>query len=558
MQVRSVAVSAPQPRRGSSGGSNAAAIGGVLVLFVAIFVASYRYGSGQPRDEGSRRSTDLRKRGDYLRDGLKACQAKAKKSQQRTADLKGESASLWKSNRQLEEENERLVRMNEDLEKKSIECVENSEIQKQAWSDEDQKTARVLTELDRRNKALRIKAKRLSSVQGMRTILLLGSIKKLAEENRRLRQRLDLPVVEPSDEYVSGLVTKWRKLDRTLADASDTGGGDLLQGNASDFSQLLRRPRVDYQLDERHASKIFFQQRGPDGRYVKPSWHGRVGTPPLQHGALIGSQGSVAVLSITRQLRVLYEYALCAMANNITKFMYPTAFRATAKHPPEQLHDFLETPLVAFCDDCRTQHSSPEFKLLCQGYSSEDQYGSFLFWRMRSRLRFKANLLEAADKWVQDHGFQGLNKTLAVRLKRGDFQEKCPNHYKNGRPQLSYLRLLKGRVKELSTEFDAQCYPGTAHVARSINAICAEKDIERVYLSTDTSRQELDALRGMVKTPIVVRPNTGNKTRDSVVDVIVASRMRYLLLNRFDIASTHMAEYFLLENRLRSSRITVW
>eukprot|EP01062_Namystynia_karyoxenos_P048536 TRINITY_DN36_c0_g1_i1.p1 TRINITY_DN36_c0_g1~~TRINITY_DN36_c0_g1_i1.p1 ORF type:complete len:595 (+),score=254.01 TRINITY_DN36_c0_g1_i1:126-1787(+) len=550
--------------RGSGAADNqqVAAVAAVLTLMVALFVGAYRWGSSW-QGEDVRRGSDLRQTGDYLRDQLKVCRSKTHYSLERTTSFKGESGVLWQGNRQLEEENERLVRLNEELEKKSIECVENNELQKQTWSEEDQKAARELAELDRRNKELRFTAKRLSSAQGMRTILLLASIRKLAEENRRLRQKLELPSVEPSDEYIAGLVEKWRRVDKALTEAGETGpmsdrAGEVLKPNGTEFSQLLRRPKLDWQLDHRHAALIFWQTKGPDGEYVQPSWLGRVGTPKLQHGVLVGQQFA-PIMDIARQLRVLYEYALCAMGNNLTEFMYPTGFRTHSRAAPESLHDYLETPLVSFCDECRPQHNSAEFKLLCQGFSSEDQYGSPLFWRMRSRLRFRSSLLKRAERWMEDSGFGGVNRTLAVRLKRGDFEEKCQMIRSRGRPQLSFLRLLRGRVRESSTSFDNQCFPGTEHVIRTINDVCGAKRIERVFLTTDAAQNEVDLIRSRVKVPVVVhRPTHRNYTHDTILEIVVASSMRYAILNRFDIQSTHIGEYFLLANRLQGSRLMVW
>lgn len=46
-------------------------------------------------------------------------------------------------------------------------------------------------------------------------------------------------------------------------------------------------------------------------------------------------------------------------------------------------------------------------------------------------------LLRLAHQWIESNGYDA-GRTLAVRLKRGDFQEKCSTQWKKGRPQLSY------------------------------------------------------------------------------------------------------------------------
>jgi len=58
--------------------------------------------------------------------------------------------------------------------------------------------------------------------------------------------------------------------------------------------------------------------------------------------------------------------------------------------------------------------------------SSEDQYGSFMFWRMRSRITFKSSLQEAADQWMEANGFADPRRALGVRIPRGAaFERKC-------------------------------------------------------------------------------------------------------------------------------------
>jgi len=488
-----------------------------------------------------------------LRDQLRNCQARTNYSRVKTTNLKGEQGQLWNSNHHLEGENERLVKVNEELEKKAIECAESIEMQKQEVSEEDRRNARILAELERRNKELRDKAKRYSNVQGMRTILLLANIKKLTEENVRLRNRLEMPKMDPNDEYIGSLVQKWRKIDETLAEAgSDPKAVPVLRPNGTEFSQILKRPKTDFRYEEKkNKGRIFIQSKGKDGEYNRPTWRGRVGTQPLKHGVMFGSKDAIETLDVTRQFRVLYEYALCALGNNITKFIYPTQFRRSPKGVTEMLHELVDTPLILFCDDCRPQHKTPEFKLLCQGYSTEVQYGSHLFWRMRSRLSFNPKFLKLADSWLEKEGLAlNRNGTLTVRFKQGEYVETA-------RPQLSYSRLLKGRAKELGESKKDQV-PGVDTALEAVNKVIAERGVHTVYLTSDAPSKIIEQFKNGVKAKIVRYPGTGQRTEDAIVDIVIASRMESVIVNRFDITSTHIAEFFLLNNKLRASKVFVW
>eukprot|EP01062_Namystynia_karyoxenos_P080806 TRINITY_DN876_c0_g1_i1.p1 TRINITY_DN876_c0_g1~~TRINITY_DN876_c0_g1_i1.p1 ORF type:complete len:557 (+),score=169.91 TRINITY_DN876_c0_g1_i1:102-1772(+) len=547
----------PGPRSSESQAGGTIAVLGALAAFAGLFTLAYRWGSSTQASEGSSRAGDAKRRSDFLRDQVRQCTKKTTHSQYRTANLKGEAATLWQTNKQLEEDNERLVKMNEELEKRSIECVEGSELQKQTWSDEDKKNADALNKLDKHNKELRLRSKRLSSVTGMRMVLLQSGVQKLGEENRRLRAKLGMESVAQDEAYANSLVAKWKDPQAGAAQISNLNWRNVVAPNRTEFTQILRKPKTDFQFDEdRHSRRIFFPTKTNDGDYTKPSWNGRSGTQKLQHGVHVGER-YVTPVDISRSIRILYEYALCAMGNNITRFMYPNHFRATRNTAEDSLVDYIETPLVLFCDDCMPQHRTGEFKLLCQGYSSEDQYGSFMFWRMRSRIVFKSTLRMAAERWMEHNDFTDRTSSLAVRLVRATSSSKC-----NRRPQLSYLRLLKGRAHETSDSVEEQCNPSIAHVLKVIKSIARKNGVSKVFFSLEgVSEDEWSDLQTGVQeagAQAFRRLPGGQRARDAALDILIASQMGRIIVNRWDITSTHIAEYFLLENRLRSQNITVW
>eukprot|EP01065_Artemidia_motanka_P030687 TRINITY_DN36753_c0_g1_i1.p1 TRINITY_DN36753_c0_g1~~TRINITY_DN36753_c0_g1_i1.p1 ORF type:complete len:575 (+),score=227.64 TRINITY_DN36753_c0_g1_i1:93-1727(+) len=544
MAMRGVGV----PVQQSSGPDRTPLVVGVAaVACVAIWYGAYSLGTNQA-SEGLVRSAGLKQRTEFLRTQLAECQQKTTSSERLTSSLKGDALFLWQWSKELEEDNERLVKMNEDLEKRSIECVENSESQKQSWSEEDRSNAGTLSKLDRRNKDLVQHSMRLHNTRGMKMILLESTLRKLGEENKRLREKLELPSVTQGGEYADSLVTKWKgNVSRIPA-----------KPNRTEFSQLLRKPNLDWTFSEAdHAERIAFPRRTPDGHYRKPTWNGREGTQKLVHGVHVNSR-YVSSLGVAEQFRTLYEYALCAMGNNMTKMMYPAHFRHRDARPGWKetanrhlsLADFVETPMVNFCDDCRPQHKTPEFHLLCQGYSSRHQYGSFMFWRTRSRIAFKSRLMEAADKWISAMEIDDKDGAVAVRLARDNCGVKSP--------QLSYLRLLKGRVREVFTDSSAQCSPDIHDAVSAVGRIAKTARAGVVYLS-GLDKKDFQAFEnGLRGLRVLRREPSGASAENTVIDILIAAQMGHLIANRYDVVSTLMVEQHLLNHRLKVKNITVW
>eukprot|EP01062_Namystynia_karyoxenos_P048541 TRINITY_DN36_c0_g2_i3.p1 TRINITY_DN36_c0_g2~~TRINITY_DN36_c0_g2_i3.p1 ORF type:complete len:578 (+),score=240.06 TRINITY_DN36_c0_g2_i3:89-1822(+) len=558
---------------------NALGLGGV-VLLAALFAAAYHFGAGRQAEEGSQRTQDLKQRVDYTRDTLKKCQNRTRLSREHTHVLQGEGGEVWQRNKRLEEENNRLVRLNEELEKRNIECVENSELTKHRWRDEDNRNAERLSALDQENRLLRSQSKRLRGTQGMRTIILLATVKKLAQEMATLRQSLKLPAATIDSEFIDSLVVKWMEIDSAARAKGQVGplshhSGEVLPPNKSEMWSGLRRPSVLEQFDpDRRVRSMFVPKRGATG-WRLPCWNERCGTQDVRHGTYVGSR-LAPITDVNRQMRVLYEYALCAVGNNITKFMYPTSFKRCKSCHTEYVHNYIETPLVLFCDDCRPQHNTNTFKLLCAGNTAEQLYGSELFWRMRSRLRFKGRFFNIAYDWLDENRFgvpggrlKG-SRTLAVRLPRGEEWAKACNAAREAkRPVLSYSKLLKAKdgVVEHSDDHDEQCMPPWSVVYSKINARAAwlAKDggdaQVKVYISSgpgSISDAEWYDLQTNVNYPIFRRLSHGRPTEDDIVDSLIAACSERLILNRFDIKSSIILEAYQLWNSLMVGGTHVW
>eukprot|EP01065_Artemidia_motanka_P052035 TRINITY_DN929_c3_g5_i1.p1 TRINITY_DN929_c3_g5~~TRINITY_DN929_c3_g5_i1.p1 ORF type:complete len:577 (+),score=219.39 TRINITY_DN929_c3_g5_i1:67-1797(+) len=550
-----------------------------LVVVAAVCFLAYRVGAGRGADEGKERSRDLRLRGEIIREQITKCHHASAGYRKKMEALQGESAEVAARSGRLEAENDRLVQLNSKLEKRSIECVESTELTKQQWNEEDARNAEKLQKLERRNKELRRKSKRLSGVQGMRTILLLSNIKKLAQEMTELRKSLGMPQQTVDSEFIDGMVTKWQKIDEDIRKGGGTGPmshklGEVLPPNRSEMWAGFKRPSILERFDpDRHVRTIFIPKKDvTSGDWQLPCWSARCGTQDLRHGTYIDSR-SLPITDVNRQMRVLYEYALCAVGLNISKFMYPTSFKRCKSCHTEYVHNYIETPLVLFCDDCRPQHAANEFRLLCQGHTSEDQYGSDLFWRTRSRLRFKGRYVSLAQSWLSFNSFmhfdelgkakEGHVPTLAVRLPRAGFKDKCGELKQINRPTLAYSRLLKGRVREYSHTFDEQCFPAWLKVVNTINKkvkAITEKGASKVkvYVSTDCTEEEWDSLVRQVNVPIYRRLATGKPTEDDIVDTYISAHADHLIVHRYDIKSTNILEAHMLLHSLLVSGVAVW
>eukprot|EP01062_Namystynia_karyoxenos_P048539 TRINITY_DN36_c0_g2_i1.p2 TRINITY_DN36_c0_g2~~TRINITY_DN36_c0_g2_i1.p2 ORF type:complete len:576 (+),score=243.94 TRINITY_DN36_c0_g2_i1:131-1858(+) len=553
-------------------------LGSGAAVILVLFLATYLWGSKKQTKISQKQAGEIKSRGEFLRKQLKQCQNGTRLRADKAVQLQGDAARLWSSNRQLEDENDRLLAVNDEMEHKKVECEENTKLTKQSWTDEDRLFSGKVWELQSVNAKLTQQVQRLSNSSiGMRSTILNALLQSLSKEHQKLRLEYDGMKPTVDRRYVDELVSKWQKIDAELVAAGKPGPmssreGEVLPINASErvTPEVTVLDRYD---PDRHAKTIFIPRRGKDGNWQLPGWNGRQGTQKLRMGVYVRSKLN-PVTTVNRQMRVLYEYALCALSKNITKFMYPSRFKRCATCKDDWLHNYIETPLVFFCDDCRPQHTTNEWRLLCQGYTSEEQYGGDLFWRTRSRLRFKGRFYSLAHSWLETNGFARFDEggaeqrdpavaTLAVRLRRDGFRAMCDGEIrKHNRPTLVYGRMLKGRVKEHGQTFSEHCFPPWELVYRKINAVAAElrrtHQTVKVYVSTDCTEEEWEQLQQAVTVPIYRRLATGKPTEDDIVDTLIAAHCRSIVANRFDIKSTHVVEVSMMLRQLDFSGISFW
>ena len=207
------------------------------------------------------------------------------------------------------------------------------------------------------------------------------------------------------------------------------------------------------------------------------------------------------------------------------------------------LIDVIDTPLVEFCDDCRPQEETGEFKLACQGFSTREQYGSQLFWRMRSRIRFKEPILIEADNFVNDND---LGEFIAIRLNwETSFKEDC-SALINNPPQMAYRRILKRKKVTEYTKADLAlaCYPTEELVVETMNNLVAKTGSTKVYVSTSMSAEQWTSLQEKISAKLFRYPE--NSTNFESIDITIASQSKYFVANRFDIVSSQIVEFYYL------------
>eukprot|EP01064_Diplonema_japonicum_P022373 TRINITY_DN3209_c0_g3_i1.p1 TRINITY_DN3209_c0_g3~~TRINITY_DN3209_c0_g3_i1.p1 ORF type:complete len:543 (+),score=79.29 TRINITY_DN3209_c0_g3_i1:66-1694(+) len=535
--------------RGKEGGTTLC----VGVFLSVVFGLVYSYGAGQAKTQGLQAAFMIRQANAAARGMIMECKKEvmdATSGEHGFAWSGEEAEQLAKRNKAIEAESEDIYKQNNEWEQRSANCSERIYMLKKKIG-EEAVNAKKLESLEATSRELIEKTRRLSGTNGMRTILLRHNLKRLAAEMNLFHKSLNMPVVDTNNPaFLDGLVAKWRGINSSKM---NIGGTIMPQDYTEKWSSFtnLATP-YDPDIDAKH---IFFPTKTADGEYVIPGWLGRHGTQDLRHGTFVGST-YMPVSDINKQMRTLYDYAICAVGLNITKFMYPTSFKSCKVCPPEQLHTYIETPVVLFCDDCLPQHHSNEFKMLCQGYLDHEQYGSGLFWRARSRLRFKGRFMTAAEKWMAANDFGQTKNTLAVRIPRSEaFTNLCESD--SLKETQAYTYLLKHKALDSGAR-DSKCLPPWGIIISTIKQYLERHEGHQVYVSTDCTEKEWTHLQEHIPVPLFRRHGTGKLSEDSVIDTFICAASNHLIVNRYDKKSTLIAEAFMLNNKLRTRNITVW
>ena len=398
----------PPPHRQADRGNTVLAVSGVTL--VVIFAAFYRYGGNQLESEWRSREDHIRERLSVTVKKTQACQESMSSPDMLHLQKDLGVGQLGEEKRGLERKQERIEQDIASKKEELLECkgrretleADDAEMKKLIEAERA-----IFVELNRRTKLL---TDHQQNPRGMRAVLLLSNLKRLSRETAGLRKDLGLKEVAMGEEYMDELVKKWN--DKA---PNQMKVGDSIRPVSENDTQGAVAVSSPYDPDL-HAKTIFFPKKTQDGQYVVPGWNGRQGTQSLRYGTYLGST-YLPTTDIDKQMRTLYNYATCAVGLNITRFMYPTMYKECEDCHTEYVHNYVETPVVLFCRDCLPQHTTNEFKLLCRGYTDKEMYGTALFWRARSRLRFKGKYAVMAEKWLEEARVEA-SDTIAFRIPR--------------------------------------------------------------------------------------------------------------------------------------------
>eukprot|EP01059_Diplonema_ambulator_P020044 TRINITY_DN33733_c0_g1_i1.p1 TRINITY_DN33733_c0_g1~~TRINITY_DN33733_c0_g1_i1.p1 ORF type:complete len:546 (+),score=140.51 TRINITY_DN33733_c0_g1_i1:40-1677(+) len=529
----------------------------MLGVVLGLFTFAYKLGASQGSDRHVSGLTRSREKDVALTTQLSKCHEENDYKQELLdTELKGEAEKAYNTRRSLEIKTQKLRARTNDLFKMQTNCLESADLQRSIRENQDNIDIAELAKLEVIHNNLQKRVQRLNTTQSLEAKLLIANIGKLANEHNRLRQSLGLQQVSITPEDLTELMMKWSSLNSAKFHERL---GDILPPNRTEISSNYKQP---LKVDEAHQDDVeyFTAQHDDTPNYAdrvwsKPEWKGIVGNRPLSYGIMVDApiQRSTA----PRLMRMLYEYMLCASGVNITDLAFPAHFQ-NSEGDIENLSDLIVTPHVFFCRDCSTQHQSSAFRLLCLGYSSAEQYGSRLFWKTRSKLVPSDKIRNEASAFLADHD---PSKMMGVRLpKSAHWTDKCKSIITNHEKPLMFKTALLNGTEDVSTDKAEQCDPPLSLVSETLNEWARKLEIEKIFVSTDMDQTQWGKLATSVKYPLVRVP-AGTYSSPSVaalVDISIASQLRAIMVNRYDVWSAHITEYFMLGNKFSTRNIKVW
>ena len=442
-------------------------------------------------------------------------------------------------------------------------------------------------ELDRKNAAVqsfRDVLETATKKRGMKYVMLNDFKSRLMRKHERLMKKLDLPIPSGgiNEAYVQANLEKWIEIDKRFNETNVTHNGKRVSGPLTskkgvlfidDIAASMRKNVTRFNAstldNDVQAANIFFNEKNSSLKFKLPGWLGQRGNRPIRSGM---RRDAVAPEStLIKQLRILNKYALCALGNNVTTFMFPNNFRTCHDNGTCVTHrmtDFIETPLVAFCNDCSPAHTFPVFSVLCAEHDPQRVYDSLLFWRARSRIRFSPAILDIADAFIsltmkppvaglREEG-KDIHIIAVVLPQRKNVQ---PGAKRN--PSVAYTKVLKGKKYVVERPApEATGVPSPALVAETlfenVKLLRKTETPFRVFVScSHLSEEEWQAYKKACATKLPLLSKVmfrypgeeGHATRNKAIELSIASMSDVLLVGRYDYRSAIAAEGYLLEQR---------
>eukprot|EP01064_Diplonema_japonicum_P000804 TRINITY_DN10536_c0_g1_i4.p1 TRINITY_DN10536_c0_g1~~TRINITY_DN10536_c0_g1_i4.p1 ORF type:complete len:581 (+),score=124.15 TRINITY_DN10536_c0_g1_i4:59-1744(+) len=553
--------------RDKEGDGKVLAVGAVVV--VILFVFAHRIGADFSAKQGMEKEDVLSKKVEALTQKQRICSTQlTNRNQTKTAEEK----QLTAKNQELTISVAKVQADTKQHKEESVQCEAEYSTAKEAW-DEEQRVAREsLQSLNEIHNSLSVDAG-IAVGKDAHTKLLIATLRKFARDHTVLMSELGQPLtgMAESPEYIEKLVQKWKAIDKEYADKGEKGPLSKRPAEILPISETeLKLPEVRlvdrYDPDE-HASKIFLLERDSEGRWKIPGWNKRMGTNEVTKQGGFANE-VVPVTTLNKNLRVMSKYALCGIGHNITGFMFPNAFKRCDDCAVEYMKNYIETPMVQFCEKCQFVHTLPAFQVLCNGFQNKVQYGGLLFWRSRSRIRFKDRILDMAKEFYENTLQGSDTKVLAVNIPDKDHDcEKAQT-----RETLAFQKLLNGeekRYQEISADAVERCNPPMGLIIETIESQAKKIRIENgappsIFISatgmTDEQWEELKKSPKLFSYKKMIHRYTGNgrATDTDAVDTMIMAWSDVLVVDRFRQKSVQVIENHMILNNLQGKTIFVW
>ncbi|KAJ9455020.1 hypothetical protein DIPPA_14587 [Diplonema papillatum] len=535
-----------------------------LLLYVAAFYAGVRLGTKPAPPPAADIAERLADRSAALEEQIQACQVEVR-SWHKTGGA-GDNALAGK-----EASRKSLQKTWHRLHNAFDKCQKDTRAADAVTAKRQEKEAVVKRQAHLRSELARF------GTAGQDAIVLSSLMGDLTAEHQRLRRALGLPAVEVTDDYLYERMYEI-SLNPDLRDQFYDRQNEVQPvrpGELDDFPRVAFEP---FTADAAQLRQLFVAQRvsadgGADAQWTEPSWNGhsarRNSTRGLHVGAaLVGKPVSYLVTLLER----LYDYALCAAARNLSDFLFPGAF-TTRANETVALPSLVATPFVSFCEDCVLNDKSTEFRFLCLGAAVKQQYGSLLFWRVRSRIVVSDSVRNAAARFIAEND---AHQAVAVRVLSDAENERC--HWmvlQQQEPLLFFSRVLSDNstgVPFVRVYADAtspkQCIGAgagsdlvarvvplkEAHKASKVFVVGDLKDEQWASLENDFAAQGTQVVR-------IVRGSYATEAEAFAVEMTVAAGLKGLLVSRNDPTSAFIVETYLINHGFAPEAfdaISVW
>eukprot|EP00659_Diplonema_papillatum_P001041 gene1041-1606_t len=567
--------------RRSSRDDNRVLIAGIVIV-VVLFYGAYSYGLRSSATVFVSKAKDLRKQEQKLRELQAECTAKVKARGGDTAEeinLEDQNNALDEA---LQEINDKRTAISDDMASCELALSQLNDEKQAEAAIPDFKVAEA-----RDNLALEIAR---NSGNSSKVVLLFEILRMLMADHESLYPKAYPKASGPpprvrSKTYQMEIVNKWAEIEKEMAKSARENPSQP-KSNFEFFArgrdevrktQRVVPHRLDaYDLDPL-AKSILWLEKTPVG-WPKPQWKG-ITQNRKKEGVLPSSV--VPTSDVNSHIRKTLNFLTCSAALNISSLMFPNTFKLEEDAKPELLSNYIDTPVFAFCTNCAPIQRTDEFHYLCEGNRVWDQYGSALYWRIRSRMKYKDATLDDAEDYIETTMGSRVNKKDLLVEDEDSPQDipyligvvvpKPPQEDVMPKATVLYKKVLQEvHVPEICTDEEQQRTLPVSVLADTLGKRVSDlkaqgKKNVKVYVSAQHySYNDWEAVRGERKLKnlhtagalFYSRASTYTSTGD-LKDTMVTAWCDEIIIGRYDQKSLQVGENFLLSNRLNTSKISV-